>query len=78
MSKELFYDYHCSNCKATYISNEVETECHYCGSKSLVIEIQRPKIIRVRKKSEREKLDEALDAMQEPDYEWMNDVSQKR
>jgi len=68
--KEQFYDYVCNSCDANYTSNEHETECFYCGEKTIVIQVKRPSIIRVRKKTARQELDEALDAMSSPDFDW--------
>tara|TARA_R100000322_G_C5432052_1_gene188772 strand:- start:492 stop:728 length:237 start_codon:yes stop_codon:yes gene_type:complete len=78
MSEELFYDYHCGSCKATYTSNQPEEKCFYCDSTKLTIKVQRPKIQRIRKKSELELLNETLDNIPEPDYEWMNDLDKNR
>jgi len=75
---ENFYDYHCNSCEATYTSNEEETECFYCGKPTLVIQVKRPNIVRVRKKTPREELDAALDSMSEPDYDWDYEISKRR
>lgn len=66
---EKFYDYHCNSCGETYTSNEVETECYFCGKKALVIEVQRPKVVRRRKV----KLSEV-----EPDFEWERELLNRR
>jgi DNA-directed RNA polymerase subunit RPC12/RpoP len=78
MSEELFYDYHCSSCKATYTSNEPEDKCFYCSSTNLSIKVQRPKIQRIRKKSELELLNETLDNIAQPDWDWINEVNNNR
>ena len=78
MSKETFYDYLCNSCGATYTSNEEETECFYCGQKTLVIQIKRPNIVRVRKKTQQQEMNETLDAMSEPDYDWEWEISRKK
>ena len=67
MSKEIFYDYLCNSCDASYTRNEEETECFYCGQKTLVIQIKRPNIVRVRRKTQQQEMNETLDAMSEPD-----------
>ncbi|BCU97771.1 MAG: hypothetical protein CM15mV19_0060 [uncultured marine virus] len=72
---EIFYDYLCNSCDANYTSNEEETECFYCGQKTLVIQVKRPNIVRVRKRTQQEKVDELLDNFPEPDYEWDNDLA---
>ena len=78
MSEELFYDYHCGSCKATYTSNEPEEKCFYCNSTNLTIKVQRPKIQRIRKKSELELLNETLDKITEPNWDWDNEVKNNR
>tara|TARA_R100001509_G_scaffold134515_1_gene88097 strand:+ start:575 stop:787 length:213 start_codon:yes stop_codon:yes gene_type:complete len=70
MSEELFYDYHCGSCRATYMSNEQEDKCAYCGEPTLIIRVKRPKIVRIRKQPD------VIEV--EPDYEWQNDVFKKR
>jgi DNA-directed RNA polymerase subunit RPC12/RpoP len=78
MSEELFYDYNCSSCKAAYTSNEAEEKCFYCNSTSLTIKVQRPKIQRIRRKSELELLNETLDKIAQPDWDWDNEVNKSR
>ena len=78
MSKETFYDYLCNSCDASYTSNEEETECFYCGQKTLVIQIKRPNIVRVRKKTQQQEMNETLDAMSEPDFDWEWEISRKK
>ena len=78
MSEELFYDYYCNSCKAIYTSNSPEEKCFYCERTKLTIKVQRPKIQRIRKKSELELLNETLDNMEEPDFEWMREVKENR
>ena len=75
---EQFYDYVCNSCDANYTSNEHETECFYCGNKTIVIQVKRPNIIRVRKKTARQQLDEALDAMSSPDFDWDYEINKSR
>lgn len=78
MSEELFYDYHCGSCKAIYTSNEQEDKCFYCDSTNLNIKVQRPKIQRIRKRSELEILNETLDSIAEPNWDWDNEVKNNR
>lgn len=78
MNEETFYDYLCNSCDATYTSNEEETECFYCGQKTLVIQIKRPNIVRVRRKTQQQEMNETLDAMSEPDYDWEWEITRKR
>ena len=75
---EIFYDYLCNSCDANYTSNEEETECFYCGQKTLVIQIKRPNIVRVRKKTQQQEMNETLDAMSEPDFDWEWEISRKK
>ncbi len=76
--KEQFYNYVCNSCDAKYTSNEHEAECFYCGSKTIMIQFKRPSVIRVKRKTEREELDEALDAMSSPDFDWDYEINKSR
>jgi len=70
MNKETFYDYHCNSCDETYTSNELESKCFYCDANALEMEVKRPLVVRVRKKTANQELNDALDAMQDPNYDW--------
>tara|TARA_R100000544_G_C2226427_1_gene61056 strand:+ start:1797 stop:2027 length:231 start_codon:yes stop_codon:yes gene_type:complete len=70
MSKETFYNYHCNSCDGTYTSNELESKCFYCNANALEIEVKRPLVVRIKNKSVEQELNEALDAMADPNYDW--------
>ncbi len=70
MRKETFYDYHCRSCDASYMSNDMEQKCFYCNANALEIEVKRPDIVRIKKKTAEQELNEALDAMKDPNYDW--------
>jgi hypothetical protein len=78
MSKETFYDYNCNSCDASYKSNQLERECFYCGANALKIVVKRPLVIRIKEKTSQEQLNEALDAMSSPDYDWEYEINKGR
>jgi hypothetical protein len=48
----------------------MEQKCFYCNANALEIEVKRPDIVRIKKKTAEQELNEALDAMKDPNYDW--------
>ncbi len=67
VEEDVFYDFYCRSCDEEWTSNQVEHECQNCGSKSIVIEVKRPKVIRYTRRT-----------LREPDYDWENEVKNAR